>query len=246
MAKGPLAVVAFVIALATASIAAAQRPVCSETLSDAEVRARLTAVTGVVSREEPAVRRWFTTFALLHATMASGAAILAASAQDEGFRNEMLVGTLSSTLALTTLVVFGPPLLGAGDGLRGLSEETADDRLHKLRVAEDVLRRSAASIDFLRNWFPATLSTLYVTAAAATLLLVFNRPSGAITHSIGGAVLGLGRILLRPTGSREAWRNYLRAHPDADCDEAPGMSMQPQPSVAVVPYGLGLGLRIDF
>ena len=108
------------------------------------------------------------------------------------------------------------------------------------------MRRSATSIDFLRNWFPATLSTIYATAASTTLLLVFNRVSGAITHSIGGAVLGLGRILLRPTGSREAWRGYLRAHPDADCDETPGTSLTSTPAVAIVPYGLGLGLRIDF
>jgi hypothetical protein len=237
---------AVLLVLACASGAAAQRPMCSDALSDGEVRARLAIVSGIVRREEPAVRRWFTTFAFLHATMASGAAILAASAQDDGFRNEMLMGTLSSALGLTTLVIFGPPEMGAGDGLRALPEDTPEERLHKLRVAEDVLRRSAASIDFLRSWVPATLSTLYVVAAASTLLLAFDRASGAMTHSIGGALIGLGRILLRPTGSREAWRGYLRAHPDADCDEMPGVSMTSTPEVALVPYGLGLGLRIDF
>lgn len=239
------AIAASLIVLTTATIALAQRPICSDTLSDAEVRARLAVLSNAVRREEPAVRRWFTTFVLLHATMASGTAILAASAQDEGFRNEMLVNSLSSTLGLTTLVIFAPPFLGAGDGLRAVREDTPEDRLHKLRVAEDLLRREAASIDFLRNWFPATLSSLYVAAAASTLLLVFDRPSGAITHSIGGAVLGLGRILLRPIGSRAAWRSYLAAHPDANCDET-SAGLAPAPTVALVPYGLGLGLRVDF
>lgn len=237
---------AFTFVLGLASSAAAQRTACTESLSNAEVRQRLELVTGIVSREEPAVRRWWTTFALLHSTMAAGAAILAGSAQDEGFQNEMLVNTLSSTLALATLVIFGPPLVGAGSSLRAMPVDTPEDRLHKLRIAEDALRRDAASIDFLRNWFPATLSSVYVTAAATTLLLVFNRPSGAMTHSIGGAVLGLGRILLRPIGSREAWRRYLRDHPDADCDEAPGASVLEGPRVAVVPYGIGIGLRVDF
>lgn len=234
---------ALLLVLASASSALAQATACTE-LADREVRARLAVLSGVVDREEPAVRRWFTSFALLHGVMASAAGILAASADDEGFRNEMLVGTLSSSLALLSLVVVGPPLLGAGTGLRALPEDTAAERLHKLRVAEDALRRDAAAIDFLRSWFPATASTLYVAAAAGTLLLALERPSGAITHSVGGAVLGLGRILLRPIGSRSAWRSYLRAHPDADCTEVPAVAERPD--VAVVVQGLGLGLRVDF
>lgn len=236
---------AAVLVLACASSALAQQPPACTDLPDREVRARLTLLTGVVAREEPAVRRWWTSFALLHAVMASGAGILAASAQDENFRNEMLIGTLSSGLALTTLVIFSPPLLGAGNSIDAMPDDTPEARLHKLRVTEDALRRSSASIDFLRSWFPATLSTLYVTAAASTLLLVFDRPSGAIIHSAGGAILGLGRILLRPTGSREAWRSYLRAHPDAACAETT-VSAAPPPEVAIVAHGLGLGVRIDF
>lgn len=214
-------------------------------MPDAQVRARLTALSGRVSVEEPAVRRWWTSFLFLHATMATGAAILAGSAQDEGFRNEMLVGMTSSTLGFVSLAVFGPPMMGAGDTLRALPERTPEERLHKLRVAEDVFRRSAQNIDFLRSWFPATLSGLYVTAAATTLLVGLQRPSGAIIHSVGGALLGLGRILLRPIDSRDTWRRYLRAYPDADCTMAmPGPDLSPR--VTVVAHGVGLGVRVDF
>lgn len=226
------------------STAAAQRAACGE-LSDAEVRARTALIERAIRREEPAVRRWWTSFALLHAVMASGTAILAASAQDEPFRNEMLVNMTSSTLGLATLVVFVPPLMGAGDAMRAQPAGTPAERLHRLRIGEGILARSAASTDFLRSWVPATLSTLYVTGAAGTLLLALERPQGAILHSVGGAVLGLGRILLHPTGARDAWRRYLRAHPDAACDEPP-IAAPIEPRAAVVPYGLGLGLRIDF
>lgn len=230
--------------LASSSSALAQRAECAEP-SDREVRARLAWLIDVIDREEPAVRRWWTSLALLHGVMATGAAILAASAREEGFRNEMLIGTLSSSLGLTTLVVFSPPLLGAGDGIRALPDDTPEARLHKLRIAENALRRSAASVDFLRSWFPPTLSMVYVTAAASTLLLVFDRPVGAILHATGGAIIGLGRILLRPIGSRRAWRSYLRAHPDAACADAP-MVRVPRPEARIVAHGLGLGLRVDF
>lgn len=235
---------ALVLTLSFASSAAAQRATCSD-LSDAEVRARSAVIARAIRTEEPAVRRWWSSFALLHAVMATGTAILAASAQDEPFRNEMLVNMTSSTLGLATLVVFMPPLMGGGDAMRAQPDDTPEARLHRLRVGEGILARSAASTDFLRSWVPATLSTLYVTAAASTLLLAFQRAQGAILHSAGGAVLGLGRILLHPTGARDAWRRYVRAYPDAACDEAP-ITTPIEPRAALVPHGLGLGLRVDF
>lgn len=233
------------LVLTFASGAAADLPQCGDSISDAQVRARLAALSSRVSQHEPATRRWWTTFLFLHGTMASGAAILAASAQDEAFRNEMLVGLTSSSLGFISLAVFTPATMGAGETLRALPERTSEERLHKLRVAEDVFRRSAQSIDFLRSWVPATLSGLYVSAAATTLLLAFQRPTGAIIHSIGGAVLGLGRILLRPTESRDLWDRYRRAFPDAECEAlvaGPDLS----PRVQVVAHGVGMGLRIEF
>ncbi len=239
------AVIAGALVSSLSLTAAAQAPGCRDDISDAQVRARLSALSARAAVEEPAVRRWWTSFLLLHATMASGAAILAGSAQDEGFRNEMLVGLTSSTLGFVSLAVFGPPMMGTGDTMRALPEGSPEERLHKLRVLESVFRRSAQSIDFLRSWFPATLSALYVTAAATTLLAGLQRPTGAIIHSAGGAILGLGRILLRPTAARDVWRRYVRAYPDADCTLAvagPDLS----PRVNVVAHGVGLGLRVDF
>jgi hypothetical protein len=235
-----------VLSLFVSAGAHAQEPtICGAPPSDTEVRARLAFLSGAVRREEPAIRRWWTTFAFLHAAMASATGILAASSQNEDFRNEMLVGVTSSTLALTTILIFNPPLLGAGDQLRALPDDTPEARLLKMRAAESVFLRSSANIDFFWGWFPATLSSLYVTAAASTLLLAFNRPTGALTHSIGGAVLGLGRLLLHPTGARSIWRRYRRAYADAGCVDTP-VTASIQPRVAIVPHALGLGVRIDF
>jgi hypothetical protein len=230
--------------LGRASTARADAPQCTEAPTDSEVRRRLEVLSNHVRHEEPPIRRWWTSFALLHLTMASSSAILAASAEDEGFRNEMLVGLTGSVLAVTTLLIFSPALLGAGDTLRGLPDTTPEERLYKMRIAENILHRSASTVDLLHSWFPSTLTTLYVTAASGVLLLAFERTTGAYTHMIGGSILGLGRVLLHPTGSRDAWRRYFRAHPDADCEEitapSPGASWQ------LTPYGIGAGLRVTF
>jgi hypothetical protein len=240
-----LAALLFVSSIAHAPFAHADQPVCTE-LPDANVRARLNRLELAVERHEPAMRRWWSSFALLHTTMASVSGILAATARDENFRNEMLVGMTSSTLALLTILVSVPPLMGGGDRLRSFPDRTPEERLHKLRQAERLLAQSASATDFVRSWLPATLSALYVTAAAGTLLLAFQRPSGAITHSVGGALLGMGRILLHPYGARDVWRRYLRDHPDADCTiEAPRAASY-EPSVQIVAHAIGLGIRIDF
>lgn len=214
---------------------------CDVTPSDAEVRQRLALLDRDVRREEPPVRRWWTTFAVLHGTMATGAAIFAGSAEDETFRNEMLVGTTSSVLAIATLLIFTPPLMGAGDALRGYAIETPAERLAKLRAAEDMMRRAARGVDFLRGWFPATLTLVYLSLAAGTLLLAFERPTGAYSHVVGGSILGLGRILTHPVGARTAWRAYLRRYPDAACEEpvatGPGLRFRAGSS-----HGVGLTL----
>ncbi|MGE0789172.1 MAG: hypothetical protein AB7S26_26095 [Sandaracinaceae bacterium] len=225
------------------SVARADRPMCGERPSDEEVTRRLDLIELHIRDEEPAVRRWFTSFVLLHATMASGAALLAAFAADEGFRNEMLVGTTSSTLALLSIVVVLPPLLGAGDQVRGHDDATPEGRLDRLRAAEDLLRRDAEAIDFLQSWFPITLTSLYSAAASTFNLTVLGRTTGAFTHAVGGAIIGLGRVLLRPTGSRDRWRGYRRSYPDAACD---GAYTTPGPSGRLLPYGAGLAFRLDF
>jgi hypothetical protein len=197
-----------------------------------------------IQQEEAPVRRWWTSFLLLHASMAAGTAILAGSATDDDFRTEMLVNMTSSSLAVVTLSVLAPPIMGAGDSLRGLPESTPEQRLYKMRMAEDVLRRQAGSIDFMRGWFPASATAAYLVGAGSTLILAYGRETAAYTHVIGGVILGLGRILLHPTSARDAWRRYARAHPDAACEEP--VAPDPVTSWRLVPVGVGAGIRLSF
>ena len=239
---------AFVLALTTIPGAAAadDRPVCTETPSDEEVQARLRILEGHVRDEEPGERRWFTTFLLLHGTMAAAGSILAASADtNEGMQVDMTVNTISSVLAAITLLTSIPPLIGAGGSLDEMPEETPEDRLRKLRNAEDILRRANNAAEFVHSWLPATGSALYTTAAATTLLVGFDRLSAAYTHIIGGAVLGLGRLLFRPVGARSRWRRYRRQYPDAACEEGVAAGLD-GPTVRVGMSGLGLSFSLSF
>lgn len=228
------------LAVATAR---ADPPRCGEPPSDEEVRRRLDLLDTHIRSEEPGVRRWFSSFVALHSTMAGGAALIAGFAEDEGFRNEMLVTMTSSSLAVISLLVTLPPLLGAGDQLRGYDEDTPEARHLKMRAAESLLRRDSDSIDFMQSWFPITMTSLYTASASVFNLVALERVRAAYTHAIGGAIIGLGRVLLRPMGPRDRWQRYRRAFPDAGCEV---VARAPSPSLRVVAAGVGLGLRLDF
>lgn len=244
MRPGTLLSLVLATALAPTLAHADDRPTCGESPSDAEVRARLLVLEHHVLEQEPLDRRWFTTFAFLHGAMAAGAGILAAqSDNDDDLRVGMVVNATSSTIGLLSLVIVGTPLMGSGGSLDAMSEATPEERLDKLRAAEDVLRRASNAVEFARGWLPAAASSVYTGGVGVLLLAGFGNLGGAFTHTIGGAIIGLGRLLLRPTGARPAWRRYRHAHPDAACEEP--VSPAPQPFVRV-DFGFPLGLSVSF
>jgi len=223
------------------------RPVCGETPTDTEVTQRLRMLRDYVRQDEPAARRWYTSFMLLHATMAIVGGMLAGAGAVDGNENQqvdMTVNTISSTLAMLTLVTSTPPLMGAGGTLDGMPVETPEDRLRALREAEDILRRDANAVDFVTSWLPATGTALYTSAAATTLLVAFDRVSGAFVHVAGGAILGLGRLLLRPTDSRDRWRHYHRRYPDAACEQV--VATAPRPTFRIGAGGPGVAFSLHF
>lgn len=236
---------ALALSLVASPVLADERPVCADPPSDREVSRRLEIVRGYIRDSEPPARRWFTTFMFLHATMAAGAAMVAIAADtNENQRIEMSVNTLSSTLAVVSLAVAGPPMMGAGDTVDAMPTDSPEARLRALREAEDILRRESNAIDFAHSWLPATGSALYTSGAAIVLLTAFDRVSAAFTLTAGGAVLGLGRLLLRPIDARARWRRYSARFPDAACEDAPAAEVQPRLSIGV--NGAGLGVSLSF
>lgn len=191
---------------------------CSEEVpSDVEVRERLAWIERRIDEHEDDVRRWFTAFIALHAALAGVNLTLAISAPDDRQRIDTTVNAISSSLGLLTLLLTFPPLVGAGDAVRALPRQSADDRLRSLRTAEARLRRSADTSSFVRSEWASLLSAAYVEVASLTLL-VWDRALAAVIHAVGGAILGQGRLLLHPTGIVAAWRRYRAHYPDADCD----------------------------
>ena len=235
------------LAAGSPSLAHADPPTCGEAPSDREVSQRLRVLRQMIRDHEPPARRWYTTFAFLHGTMAATSGILAGAAQDEGSRNELLVGLTGSTLAIATLLFVTPPIMGAGDADRAMPARTPEERLDKMRALEQVLGREHDGVNLLHGWLGVTGTVLYVAAASGVILLGLERTSGAFTHSVGGTILGLSRLLLRPMDARDAWRRYRARHVDANCTPiAEPIAELPGPDLRFGASAAGLGLSLTF
>ncbi|MBX7194094.1 MAG: hypothetical protein K1X94_18720 [Sandaracinaceae bacterium] len=242
-------VAALLVVLALVPLAAAPAraddPICEE-LPDAEVEARLREVRGYVTQHEPDTRHWATAFLSLHLTMVGVQLSLAISADNEGAIVDGWVGTLSSTLGIATLLISWPSLIGAGDAIDELPTGTPEERRYALARAEQRMRRASDQVAYVRSPFTTILNALYVGAAGSFTLIGWGRVTGGYLLAAGGSVLSQTRVLLFPTGIREAWLRYHRAHPDAGCEPEALPAEASAPSVTVMPNGLGASLLVAF
>ncbi|GAB4208521.1 MAG: hypothetical protein OHK0013_27060 [Sandaracinaceae bacterium] len=234
------AVLSLVVVVAPAR---ADDPICEE-LPDDEVAARLRVVRAHFAQHEPDTRHWATAFLSLHLVMTGIQLSLAFTADNDGARADGWTGTVSSALGVATMLISWPHILGAGGEIDGMPTGTPAERRWALARAEQRLRRAADQVGFVRSPFTTTLNALYVGAAGSFVLLGWGRIVGGFLLAIGGSVLAQGRVLLFPYGIRDAWRRYLRAHPDAACD--PGPAPARGPSVSLVPTGVGAQLVVAF
>jgi hypothetical protein len=229
--------------VAVASPVRADDPLCEE-LPDDVVTARLREVRAHVSQHEPDTRHWATAFLSLHLVMTGVQLSLAFTADNDGARADGWTGTVSSALGIATMLISWPQILGAGGEVDGMPMDTPAERRWALARAEQRFRRAADQVGFVRSPFTTVLNALYVGAAGSFVLLGWGRVTGGFLLAIGGSVLAQGRVLLFPYGIRDAWRRYLRAHPDAGCE--PGPAPARGPSVNLVPTGLGAQLFVSF
>lgn len=207
--------------------------------SDVEVTRRLAWIDHRVEEIEPDVRMWWSGFVAFQTLLVGVNLTLLVAANDDDGRIDPLVSGAGSVLGLITLFAFFPPMLGAGDLLRSLPRGTPGERLASLRVAEARLRSSAQASSDVRSDISAISSVLYAEAASLTLLFL-GQTTGAFMQAGGGIVVGLGRMLLHPTGAIDAWRIYSARHPDAGCvpDEPPAHA-EARARFVIAPVGLG-------
>jgi hypothetical protein len=240
-----LAVIAVVGVLFAARPAAAAEP----GPSDADVSARLAYVERALGREERWARVWSYGWLIGFSGLVVGQSVVAITATDDSVRAAAVSGAIKSALGAGVRLFLPFTPASAAATLRRAPAATPAERRAKLRLAESLLRQSAAEERFNRSWFPLTAGAAVNLAGAYVLWAGYHRyGSGWFGLGAGVAVSQL-QYWTQPTGLMGAWGAYLRAFPSSPALPAstplpalqkPGMSWSLAPSAG------GAGVQLSF
>jgi hypothetical protein len=193
------------------------------TLSDEQVRERLSFIEDALGSAQPRAKTWWYGWI---AGYSAGAVVMGSLAAvhwkdvkpdpetgqpipDRGFAEDMLVGSATFALGVGGLLIdpfvpaYGP------NRLHAMPESTAEECRLKLQKAEDLLRACARRERDGRGWLTHLLNFGANAAAGLVTVLAFDRPwsDGLLTFATGEAV-SLLNIYTQPRRAVRDLENY--------------------------------------
>ena len=195
-----------------AAIALAPGIAGADPLTDAEVSRRIAWIARRLDRGTAASDRWWYAWYAGFTATTAAQALVATATTDPGLRADMAVGALGTSLGVVPLGLFPfEPRFAAAD-LSRIPGPTATARLHKLEVAERLLRESAEAEAFGRSWIAHALGVGVSLGLGLVLALSYDRPVSGLLNFAGGVAITELQIFTQPTDAIDALREYRAAH----------------------------------
>lgn len=237
-----VAAVAVILLLANVAAVYAQQA----SLSDEQVNERLAFITKALDDGQPAAKRWWYGWLAGYSAGAVTMGVLAATEWetapdvDNGFAQDMLVGSATFALGVVGLAIdpFSPAT--AAKKLRALPETSSLDRQAKLKRAEELLRECARREKSGRSLSTHLLNAGVNAAAGVVTVVAFDRPAtdGLITFATGEAI-SLLTIFTQPMRATHDLKKYEAGYPAALAASEPRVTW----SLSVFPGGFGLHVK---
>lgn len=223
-------------------------------LPDEQVKDRLGFIAGALGAGQPAARRWWFGWIGAYAAGAAAGGVLAAShwddtktegaetVADRDFAEGMLVSGATFALGAAALALDPFTPASAARKLARLPETSADERLAKLRQAEELLRKCAARERRGRSLATHLLNAGANAAAAVVIKAGFRQSWGSalVTFATGEAV-SLLNIFSQPMRATRDLKKY-EAGLAAGGSAAPG----PEARWSLGLWPGGLSFRLEF
>ncbi|MDJ0946604.1 MAG: hypothetical protein QNJ30_24415 [Kiloniellales bacterium] len=112
-----------------------------------------------------------------------------------------------AAIGLTRMAINPLEARFGADKVRDLPEATREEKLTKLRAAEDQLKRNAERAD--RRWSLARhAGNVAINVAAGTFVALRGETGHAFEVGVGGFIGGLAFILTEPWGPASDWEDY--------------------------------------
>ncbi len=163
---------------------------------------------------------------------------------DRKFAADMLVGGATTALGIVGLLIDPFTPLSAPGTLRSLPEGTPEERLAKLRTAEDLLRQCARREKDGRGLTTHLLNLGVNGAAGVVTAAAFKRPwtDGLLNFGIGEAV-SLLNIFTQPCRAVRDLKTYETSYPAGTLE---ALSTLPETTFTVGYYPGGLRLSLSW
>ena len=183
---------------------------CTPPLDDAEVSARLQFIESHLEAAAPRAQAWFGAWTAIYGGMTVGQGVLLLALHDRKSQVSYLVGGIGSLVGTLSMVVMPMPAAFAVGSLRHVPESTAEERRHKLAVAEHWLDRAAAGEQFEQSWLVQLGGVLVSAGLGLILELGYRYFDAALENTFIGIPVAQTQVRTSPTQAVRDRVEYAR------------------------------------
>lgn len=204
--------------------------------TDAQIDTRLRFIEQRLDDSRTHGQVWYWGWMGLNSAAALGFGVAAATADEKDDRINDATSAVLGAIGVADLLFRPLEARQGAEPLRALPEATREQRLAKLRTAEDRLRRNAERAG--ERWSPLLHgANLALAAAAGTVVGVWGNETDGIVTGATALAGGIAYLLTEPSAPAQDWEDY-KALAGGRADTT-GVDVQ----VATLPGGAMLRLR---
>lgn len=214
-------------------------------LSDSLVKERIRSIEKMLNEGKANANRWWYGWLIGYSTLsiAQGAGYFLSD--DADTRMDWAFGSLSTLVGVATQA-FIPMTPGyAPDHLARIPENSSDDALKKLSIAEDLLKCSALREKKGRSWRLHALYGIINVGGGLISVVAFKQPFwGEFTTFAVNTVISEAQIWTQPTRAVKDYESYCKKYKPGESLEA--FKSRPRPEWHVGAYPGGVVVTLAF
>jgi hypothetical protein len=215
---------------------AAGQSVAPADLADGEIARRLAFIENSLDAHQRHAQLWFWSWMTVNAGSVVGLSAGAALTDNSAHRVNMIGNAALAALGVGDMLLFRPVDARFGaEPIQALPDATRAERLRKLAVGENLMRRNAARAEQRYDW------TVHAGNFAANALV------GGLTWAAGDAQSGLITVLVQtlfgelyiwtdPSGPAKDWQEYQRLSAGESLEASRGWSLAAFPGGVALKY----------
>ncbi len=230
-------VLAAVFSLASASASAQQ--LSQSSLTDAEIDQRLRFLEQRLDDSKLHGQIWHWSWLTVNGGSAVASTAMAIGTSDHDDTVSQSVQAARATIGTANMLLDPLEARHGADNIRDLPESTREQKLAKLRLAEDQLKRNADRTDTRYDW-KRYAGNAFINAAAGGIIAGLAEEGEAFQVGISGFIGGLAMLWTEPWNPNNDWEDYQKL------SGGKTSAIDVDVMVAARPDGGGLAVRLSW